>query len=106
MLLVIEARVSLPDANLVPLHPPLAVQLEATGDVVHVSTGTRLPVAEVLLAVNVIVPAVWAWANEPSNRSGRANEANMNLCISGTNPVEPKQTACGEGASVEIRQWF
>ena len=81
MLLVIEARVSLPDANLVPLHPPLAVQLEATGDVDHVSTGTRLPVAEVLFAVNVTVPAVCACAIEPNNNIGRARNAYLNLCM-------------------------
>ena len=42
---VIAARVSLPEANFVPLQAPPATQLEATGVVDQVSTGTRLPVA-------------------------------------------------------------
>jgi hypothetical protein len=57
---VIAGRVSVPDANLVPLQAPLAVQLVATGVVDQVSTGVRLPVADVLLAVKVMVPAVCA----------------------------------------------
>lgn len=60
LLLVIVASVWLPDASFVPLQAPLAVQDEATGDVDHVKTGTRLLVAVVLFAVKVMVPAVWA----------------------------------------------
>jgi len=78
---VMVASVSLPDANFVPLQLPLAVQPEATGVVDHVSTGTRLPAAEVWFAVKVIVPAVCASASEPNNNIGRARSANLNLCI-------------------------
>src|SRR5215510_9886357 len=60
LLAVMVASVSLPEANLVPLHAPLAVQLDATGDVDQVSTGVRLPVAVVWLAVKLMVPAVCA----------------------------------------------
>jgi hypothetical protein len=52
------ATVSLPDANLVPLQPPLAVQLVATGEVDQVRTGAKLAVDDVLFAVKVMVPAV------------------------------------------------
>ena len=62
MLAVMADRVSEPDANLVPLHAPLAVQLEATGVVDHVSLGTTLPVPEVGLEEKLMVPAVWAFA--------------------------------------------
>ena len=44
------ASVCVPEAALVPDQPPLAVQLVATGLVDQVSTGAKLPVAEVLLA--------------------------------------------------------
>ena len=64
------ARVSEPDANLVPLHPPLAVQLDATGVVDHVSLGITLPVPDVGLAVKVMVPAVCAFA--PSRKDQRS----------------------------------
>jgi hypothetical protein len=78
---VIAASVSLPEANLVPLHPPLARQLVATGVVDQVNTGTRLPVAEVCFAVKVTVPAVCACAAAPNNSSGSARSAYLNLCI-------------------------
>ena len=52
------ASVSLPEANLVPLQPPLATQLDATGDVDHVSTGANALEEEVLFAVSVTVPAL------------------------------------------------
>jgi hypothetical protein len=58
VLVVIAGSVSLPDANLVPPQPPRAVQLEATGDVDQVSTGTKRPVAEVWFAVKLMLPAV------------------------------------------------
>jgi hypothetical protein len=61
-----------PDANLVPLHPPLATQLVAAGVVDHVSTGTRLPTAADLFTVKVTVPAVCACATWASNSSGIA----------------------------------
>jgi hypothetical protein len=82
LLLVMVASVSLPDANFVPLQPPPATQLVATGEVDHVRTGTRLPVADVLFAVKVIVPALCACASAPINSSGRAKKACLNLCIS------------------------
>src|SRR5689334_8057818 len=75
------ASVSLPEANLVPLHAPLAVQLEATGVVDQVSTGVRLPVAEVWFAVKLMVPALCACAHEASTSRGRARKAIVSLCI-------------------------
>src|SRR5215467_6162483 len=81
LLAVIEVSVSLPDANFVPLQPPLAVQLVATGDVDHVSTGVRLPVAVVWLPEKLMVPAVCACASEASSISGRANSPYETLCI-------------------------
>ena len=81
LLAVMVATVSLPEANLVPLHAPLAVQLEATGVVDHVSTGVRLPVAEVWFAVKLMVPAVCAWAKVPSSSKGSARKAFESLCI-------------------------
>jgi hypothetical protein len=72
VLALIDAKVSLPEANLVPLQPPPAVQLVATGEVDQVSTGAKLAVEEILLEVKVMVPAVWAWAIEPNNSSGSA----------------------------------
>jgi hypothetical protein len=56
--LVIFAAVSLPEANFVPLQPPLAEQLEATGEVDQVSTGVALPLAEPGFADRFRVPAV------------------------------------------------
>src|SRR5262245_17658470 len=58
VLAVIVGSVSVPDANLLPLQPPLAAQLVATGDVDQVSTGARLPVAVVWFAEKLMVPAV------------------------------------------------
>jgi len=81
LLAVIEANVSVPEANLVPLQAPLAVQLEATGVVDQVSTGARLPVAEVLFAVKLMVPAVCAWASDPMTSKGNNMNPCVNLCI-------------------------
>ncbi len=69
------ATVSEPDANLVPLHPPLAVQLEATGEVDHVSRGVTLPVPDVGLAVKVMVPAAWAFEAVAQRIRGSARSA-------------------------------
>jgi hypothetical protein len=75
LLEVMVASVSLPEANFEPLQSPLAVQPEATGEVDQVRTGVRLPVAEVWLAVKVMVPAVCARAKLPSNNRDNANTA-------------------------------
>ena len=56
MLALIAASVWVPEAAFVPDQPPLAVQLCATGLVDQVSTGAKLPVAEVLLALSVTTP--------------------------------------------------
>ena len=78
---MIVASVSEPEANFVPLHAPLAVQVDATGDVDQVSTGAKPVDEEVRFAVKVMVPAVWACANEPNNNSDSAKEAYETLCI-------------------------
>jgi hypothetical protein len=75
------ASVSLPEANLVPLQPPLAAQLDATGVVDQVSTGVTLPVPEAGLAVKVMVPAVCARANVPNNINDSAQDIFESLCI-------------------------
>jgi len=102
---VMLASVSLPEANLVPLHAPLAAQLEATGVVDQVSFGVRLPVADVWFALKVMEPAVCAWAKVPSNSRGSAKKAFESLCIC---PTRSKQCgsgdASGEGASVGMRR--
>src|SRR5688572_18025984 len=51
-----------PFGAFVPDHPPLAVQLCAVGFVDHVSTGVRLPDAEVWFARRVTIPADCACA--------------------------------------------
>jgi hypothetical protein len=65
-----------PDAAFVPDHPPLAVQLVATGLVDQVSLGVTLPVPLLGLAVNVTVPAVCACA-APANIPMRAQPQPM-----------------------------
>jgi hypothetical protein len=55
-------RVTVPETALVPDQPPLARQLDATGVVDHVSTGTVLPTADVVFARSVTTPAVCACA--------------------------------------------
>src|SRR6185295_1786633 len=75
------ARVSLPEANLVPLQPPLALQLLATGEVDQVSTGARLPVADVLFAEKLMVPAVWACAAAANASRGSTLSAFRSMCI-------------------------
>src|SRR4051812_19289973 len=99
LLAVMVATVSLPEANLVPLQAPLAVQLEATGVVDQVSTGVRLPVAEVLFAVKLMVPAVCAWARDPSTSRGSARKACVNLCI-----FQPITSDAGAGSFRRRRQ--
>jgi hypothetical protein len=61
-------NVTVPEAALVPDQPPLARQLVATGLVDQVSTGTRLPVADVELARSVTTPAVCACAEPAATR--------------------------------------
>src|SRR5688572_3628570 len=91
-------KVSVPEANLVPLQAPLAVQLDATGVVDQVRTGVRLPVAEVLLAVNVMLHAVCAWAIEANNSIGSAKIAYETLCM-----IHPLAWKGAEAAS--SRRW-
>jgi hypothetical protein len=81
LLELMVGSVSLPEANFVPVQPPLAAQLEATGEVDQVSTGAKLVVDEVLFAVNVMVPAVCACAKEASSSKGSAQRAFKILCM-------------------------
>src|SRR5688500_13729383 len=66
-------NVMVPEAACVPDQPPLARQLLATGLVDQVSTGTRLPVADVELARNVTMPAVCACAAPAATRKTRSS---------------------------------
>src|SRR5690349_19570955 len=68
------ASVWVPEAAFVPDQPPLAVQLCATGLVDQVSTGVRLPVADVLLALSVTTPAVCALAAPAPKRNRTSKE--------------------------------
>jgi hypothetical protein len=58
-----------PEAALVPDHPPLARQLVATGFVDQVSTGWKLPLELVRLALRLTTPALCAAATPTSDRA-------------------------------------
>src|SRR6185436_11449800 len=114
LLAVIVGSVSLPEANLVPLHAPLAVQLDATGEVDQVSTGVSDPVAEVWLAVKLIVPAVCACATEPSRASDSVSSAHVSFCMpasvrighAGGAPICKTAAASGCRKSKNLRAQF
>jgi hypothetical protein len=92
VLALMLGKVCVPDAALSPDQPPLARQLCATGFVDQVSTGARLPVADVWLARSVTTPAVCACAMPAVAREKRMKTSFLE---SMSDPREWKQTSTG-----------
>jgi hypothetical protein len=92
VLALMLGNVCVPDAALSPDQPPLARQLCATGFVDQVSTGARLPLADVWFARNETTPAVC----ECALAADRARAMKTSFLESMSDPFEMKQTSDAE----------